>query len=63
VITYAAMSKLRKFEEEVLVDGALWHVLECGHVHPAVNVEPDLCPAEEQECETCEKAELKRLPN
>lgn len=63
MITYSAMAKLQKFVEEVLVEGDLYHVLECGHVHPAVNLEPDMSPAEEQECETCEKAELKLLPN
>ena len=55
--------QLRKFIEEVLVDGSLYHVLECGHVHPAINLEPDMCPAEEQPCEACEKAEVSRLPN
>jgi hypothetical protein len=53
----------KKFVEEFLVDGALYHLLECGHVHAAVNVEPDMCPALEQECERCGHDELKRLPN
>lgn len=58
-----AMPKLSKFVDEVLVEGTLYHVLNCGHVHPAVNVEPDMLPAEEQACETCEKAELQSLLN
>jgi hypothetical protein len=52
-----------KFVEEVLVDGALYHALDCGHVHPAVNTGHGATPAEEQECEECEKTELSRLPN
>jgi hypothetical protein len=55
--------QLRKFIEELLVDGSLYHVLECGHVHPAINLEPYGEPAEEQPCEVCEKAEVSRLPN
>lgn len=55
--------KPQRFVEEVLVDGDLYHVLECGHIHHAVNTGYASTPAEEQECETCEKAELQRLPN
>lgn len=63
VITYVAMAKPQKFVEEILINGDLYHVLECGHFHAAVNLEPDMCPAEEQECQTCERAELGQLPN
>jgi hypothetical protein len=58
-----AVMQLRKFIEEVLVDGSLYHVLECGHVHPAINTGYAMTPAEEQPCEACEKAEAGRLPN
>jgi hypothetical protein len=54
---------MKKFIEEFLVDGDLYHLLECGHVHPAVNVEPEMLPAMEQECERCSRQEAKRLPN
>ena len=57
------MPKLSKFLDEVLVEGSLYHVLDCGHVHAAVNLDPDGTPAEEQACELCEKAELRRLLN
>lgn len=63
MITYGDMAKLRKFEEEVLVDGALYHVLDCGHVHAAVNTGRGSTPAEEQECKACERVELGQLPN
>jgi hypothetical protein len=61
VATFGAMTK--KFVEEFLVDGALYHLLECGHIHNAVNTEPAMCPAPEQECERCGQGELTRLPN
>jgi hypothetical protein len=54
VITFANMRK-SKFVEEVLVEGALFHVLDCGHTHDAVNTGPAATPATEQECEQCEK--------
>lgn len=53
----------KKFVEEFLVDGALYHLLECGHIHHAINLDPDGCPAMEQECARCEKAERSQLPN
>lgn len=61
--TFASMPKLSKFVDEVLVEGALYHVLDCGHVHAAINLDPHGEPAEEQECKLCEKSELQRLPN
>jgi len=57
------MPKPQKFVEEILVDSSLYHVLECGHVHTAVNTGYASTPAEEQDCESCEKAELGQLPN
>lgn len=47
-------TKTSKFVCEVLVDGALWHRLECGHTHAAQN-DPDnaMLPVEMQTCWDC----------
>lgn len=47
------MTKPQKFVDEILVGGDLYHVLGCGHVHPAVNTGYASTPAEEQDCEAC----------
>lgn len=47
----------RKFVDEVLVEGALYHVLECGHFHDAVNEGNAMLPREIQECRACERPE------
>lgn len=54
---------LRRFQEEFLVDGALYHSLECGHVHPAQNEGVAALPVDEQECDRCERDVRGRLPN
>jgi len=51
------MAVLRKFVDEILVDGALFHKLDCGHVHHAQNTEPYSQPAGEQDCEHCQLEE------
>lgn len=63
IVTIIASMPKSKFVDEVLVEGALYHLLDCGHVHPAVNVGKSLVPATEQDCEKCGRAELQRLPN
>ncbi len=49
------MIVLRKFVDEILIAGNLYHLLECGHVQPASNRSGDGLPHEQQECKPCSR--------